>query len=744
MSGVAVVLLTKPLLAFGFTNLGMLGWLAAAAAPLLIHLWSRRRFRKVSWAAVEFLRAAVRKNARRLRLQNWLLIALRTLLIVLVVLALAEPTSQKIGQARGVGAPTHRVIVIDGSFSMAFKSDEQSLFERARQLARELVEDASVGDTFTLVVMGQPPDLVYPRPSPDKVTVVREISALKLSHQGADLSATLQMIRKTLDGDSGSGSGVDRQEVYFFTDLGRASWQLPELTGRPATSSGDQSEMSSARQQIAELSAIARLIVVDVGQVDMPNRAVVRLASRAPFSTPRTAASLYGMVANYSSVAETALPVQLLVEDVVVAEKTVDVAPRAEASVDFTHRFQVPGNHKVSLRIAGDRLTIDNARSLIFPVKEELQVLCVAGRPGAASYLARALNPSPSDSAGFSPLHPVVISDGELVDANFDQFDCVVLCNVPQLTKTEASQLVKYLRKGGGVIVFLGDQVLPDQYNQTLGEGSATGYLLPARLGDLASRPSYGLDPRDYRHPIVEVFEGQERAGLLTTPVACYYQLEIPEDHKHAQIAVALENGDPFIVTAPVGRGRSVLVATACDLDSVDPATGQPWSTMPAWPSFLPIVREMLLYAMGPADALGARRVGEPIGASVPDGAFGQEARIERPDKQVDAVSLSDSPGGLHWMYDQTDLSEVYTVTVYNTVQKFALNVDPAESDLARIGQEELPPELHIQKDGQAAAASTARQSVQIAGLQHALLYMALLLALLDVGLAWSFRKGAA
>ena len=82
MSGVAVVLLTKPLLAFGFTNLAMLGWLAAAAAPLLIHLWSRRRFRQVSWAAVEFLRAAVRKNARRLRLQNWLLIALRTLLIV--------------------------------------------------------------------------------------------------------------------------------------------------------------------------------------------------------------------------------------------------------------------------------------------------------------------------------------------------------------------------------------------------------------------------------------------------------------------------------------------------------------------------------------------------------------------------------------------------------------------------------------------------------------------------------------
>ena len=121
-----MVLLTQPLLALGFTNLAMLGWLATAAAPLLIHLWSRRRFHEVSWAAVEFLRAAMRKNARRLRLQNWLLIALRTLLIILVVLALAEPVSQGIGQAHGVGAPTHRVIVMDGSFSMAFLSSLKS------------------------------------------------------------------------------------------------------------------------------------------------------------------------------------------------------------------------------------------------------------------------------------------------------------------------------------------------------------------------------------------------------------------------------------------------------------------------------------------------------------------------------------------------------------------------------------------------------------------------------------------
>ena len=70
---------------FGFTNAAILGWLAAAAAPLLIHLWNRRRYREVRWAAMQYLLAAARKNARRLRIEHALLLLVRTLAIVLAV-----------------------------------------------------------------------------------------------------------------------------------------------------------------------------------------------------------------------------------------------------------------------------------------------------------------------------------------------------------------------------------------------------------------------------------------------------------------------------------------------------------------------------------------------------------------------------------------------------------------------------------------------------------------------------------
>src|SRR5215510_5570174 len=105
----------------------MLGWLAAAAAPLLIHLWSRHRYREAPWAAMQFLLAAMRKNARRLQLQQWVLLAVRTLIILLVVLAVAEPYGERLLAGTGSG-PTHKIVVVDGSYSMAYRRNGTTNF----------------------------------------------------------------------------------------------------------------------------------------------------------------------------------------------------------------------------------------------------------------------------------------------------------------------------------------------------------------------------------------------------------------------------------------------------------------------------------------------------------------------------------------------------------------------------------------------------------------------------------------
>jgi hypothetical protein len=108
------------LFAFGFANLAMLSALGAASIPIIIHLLNRRKFREERWAAMRFLLAAIRKNQRRIRIEQWLLLAVRTLLIVCVVLAMARPFLESIVPVFA-GQRTHRVLALEGSLSMGTK-----------------------------------------------------------------------------------------------------------------------------------------------------------------------------------------------------------------------------------------------------------------------------------------------------------------------------------------------------------------------------------------------------------------------------------------------------------------------------------------------------------------------------------------------------------------------------------------------------------------------------------------------
>jgi len=171
---------------------------------------------------------------------------------------------------------------------------------------------------------------------------------------------------------------------------------------------------------------------------------------------------------------------------------------------------------------------------------------------------------------------------------------------------------------------------------------------LPAEIGPLDDRPRDRLDPLDFRHPIVQTFQGRGRAGLLTVPIFKHFKL-MPYEAAGAATVLATDDGDPLIVAAPVGRGRVVLAAA-----SADPS----WSGWPLWPSFVPLVREIVAYA-----AAGRN---PPRNLIVGDASVG---------------TLNAMSSGFH---------AVRVSPAVDREQTFAVNVDPAESDLQRVEPAEL------------------------------------------------------
>ena len=106
----------------------------------------------------------------------------------------------------------------------------------------------------------------------------------------------------------------------------------------------------------------------------------------------------------------------------------------------------------------------------------------------------------------------------------------------------------------------------------------------------------------------MQPFRGRGEASLLTTPVLKYFKLAVPENSR-AKTVLALANGDPLVVEEPIHRGRVVLVAT-----SAEPS----WTAMPLWPSFVPLVQEIVAWCAGGQLQQRNLLVGEPLDASSP------------------------------------------------------------------------------------------------------------------------------
>jgi len=434
---------------------------------------------------------------------------------------------------------------------------------------------------------------------------------------------------------------------------------------------------------------VATLVVFDLGIPDADNLAVTDLRIPDAFVTPLRSIRVEASLRNFGHKRLAGQHVDLLVDGRRVKQARVDLAPGGRAAVAFSCRLDSPGEHDLAVRAEGDRLDVDNIRRLAVPVKPEVAVLCIDGRPSghpfgsATDYLVRALAPGAGTPQG-DFVRAEVVPESALAEVELRRYDCVFLADVAQFTSAEAGLLENYLRGGGGLVFFLGERVLAGQYNRRLAAGQdPRNWLLPARLGPVVADTRPGLDPLEYRHPIVRAFRGHQQAGLLTAPVDRYFRLLEP-DESSAKTALALAGGDPLIVEHRVHRGRVVLVATSADAS---------WTALPLMPSYVPLVQELLNYAAGNRLQQRSRLVGQCIGASLPASAAPGRLTVQTPRGSRQAVTLQPEQEGASWSFCQTDLSGIYTAAVEGQEAepaRFAVNVDPLESDLAKLSAEAL------------------------------------------------------
>jgi hypothetical protein len=179
-----------------FLSAGLLFGLLLASVPIIIHILNRRRFQVIDWPPMKYLKLTLKKNRRRIRIEQMILLAMRTLAVILLILAVARPVVSQASLSKLMPgrARTSRVLVIDDSLSMGYTTAGRTAFQVAQNAASDLIKAAGVQDSVTVLATSAPD-----RP------VVRDAS-LQDSAKLMDLVATLPLTEQ-LGGDAGGGAG---------------------------------------------------------------------------------------------------------------------------------------------------------------------------------------------------------------------------------------------------------------------------------------------------------------------------------------------------------------------------------------------------------------------------------------------------------------------------------------------------------------------------------------------------------
>jgi len=765
----------------------------AASIPIVIHLFSRRRYRVVTWAAMRFLMAAQKQNVRRMRLEQVLLLAVRCAMLLLLVLAMASVTPwaealwyklfpDSAVLAATSGQRTHKILVLDGSFSMGTKLGERTCFERAKARAAQVLESSPGGDAFSVVLLAAPAQRIVSEPSEDRRKVADEINNLRLPHGNGDLASTLHIIDDML---RRSPAKLESREVYFLTDLQRSTW-----TGQPA------GNLTETMQRIQNR---ARVVLVDVGQDNVSNLAVTSLTLASPLATTGTVIPVTATLHNYGGDQPRPVKVELLAGKAraaagdqpfalrVVDQQQMTVPPgQAGVTVSFPYTFTSPGEYALQVRLENDALDLDDSRGLVVTVKDTVPVMLVNGRPAAepldqATYFLRAaLNPYKSGTVPRNvPARPRVITEAQFADAalgDLTPFDCVFLCDVARLGTGEVRRLENHLRQGGGVVFCLGPHVDLEVYNRLVyrnGDGILPGRLLAVQRAPEGRAFTFYADGDDaFRRQPLEAFAGDgDRSSLLAARFRQYIRAELPPKNRARKLLsympepvkpedarkdvavdpkVAMPVGDPAITEWSWHRGRVALLTSTANLE---------WTSWPASPSYAAFMQELLRFVVAGRLHDQATVVGEPLEEYLASGSAGLEATVFTPDGRKEQTLTVAEDDAVVLRYAETDQSGIYRVTLGQHPREhlFAVNVPTAtdaqqacESDLARVHREDLQsayPAWEFQvvtdpKDVVRVRSATSGDAPQIVSgmggiIARYLLYLLLALVLVEALLAW-------
>ncbi|HEX5271392.1 MAG TPA: BatA domain-containing protein, partial [Gemmataceae bacterium] len=456
---------------------------ALISAPIIIHLINRMRYKRVRWAAMEFLLKSQKRNRRRLIIEQLILLLLRCALIALAGFLVARYIGRTIND---VGKDVDHFVVLDDTLSMRDRwrdetGKETNSFDAGKQKVLEIAKEALKANSkqyLHFALLSDPGNEV--KINDDGRLNQQSLRALEAKLN--DLSSS-QLHVAPIEGVRWARkqeTDPNHQRMFHFvSDLRESDWSGPEYENLKQeldgfTNNGGKALLYDVAYKFrTERQAVA---------LHQENIGIGDLRPETRFTAEGLPVKFTATIKNYTAAKKSVyFKVKVEGREDFAGSRPIDLEPGENKHVFFL-TFNKAGYNMVSATLVekGDAsagIPDDNVRVAVIQVKAQVPILMIDGSEDHEAGARRDSYYLTTLFVGATKGYQVITKtreELETLDLTPDRYPCLYLLDVPDLTEKGLKKVETYVEQGGRVAVFLGDHVKPRFYNDKLfakGEG---------------------------------------------------------------------------------------------------------------------------------------------------------------------------------------------------------------------------------------------------------------------------------
>ena len=616
--------------------------LVAIAIPIIIHLFNFRKYKKVYFTNVQFLKELKQESDSKSKLKEWLILAMRILAIACIVFAFAQPFIP--GKTKTIQGEKAISIYIDNSFSMESVNKKGTLLENAKQNATEIANTFNASDKFQLLTNdfeGKHQRFI------SKEEFIEQLNDVKISSATKSINEVLKRQQDFLQNSSSKN-----KRIFLLSDFQKNTSVINK----------------------ASIDTSINVNYIPIASTEVSNVYIDSVWFETPVQQFETQQVIHATVINKSNKDIENGSLKLYINDAQVSLASFNVSAGNKKDVSISFTVKIKGINKGVLKIEDYPITYDDNFYFSFNAQTTINALVINSKDSKTAGNFKSL--MKNDSLFIYKEN----SESAIDYRTFANTNIIVLNELSSLTSGLTSELQKFINSGGSIVIF------PNKKSDLVSYNSAFQTLqLPQIIKlDTANTKTQSInfeqglyegvfDKVDQRMDLPKVFEHFEFTKTTNS---------------NSQSLVLLQNGQFLVSLNSLGNGKAYLFSIPSDETS---------SNLLKHALFVPTLIKMSILSLKPSPIYYKTAINEAIVLNTVANFSDKPLHIIKDDKKLDVIPEHRLLNNATTLFTQNQITEAgqYSVEENNlAIKDLAFNFDRKESDMNFMTKEDLQKQI--------------------------------------------------